>query len=60
MLSTALARSWGDDVRGAVLLSTAAGRRLYTSLGFSVVDEVVTAVRGLDDEVLAAIGQTTA
>lgn len=58
LLSAALASSWDGGVRQAVLLSTAAGRRLYTSLGFTVVDEVRTAFRGLDDEVLAAIGQT--
>lgn len=58
LLSTALARSWDGSVRRAVLLSSVAGRRLYTSLGFTVTDAVRTAFRGLDDELLAAIGQS--
>jgi GNAT superfamily N-acetyltransferase len=44
---------------GAVLLSTPAGRRLYESIGFRAVDEVVTCYRGLTDDLLAAIGQPT-
>jgi hypothetical protein len=43
-----------------VLLSTPAGRALYESLGFVAVDEVISCVRGLDDAVLAAIGQPMA
>ena len=59
LLSTALAEQWDATVDAAVLLSTAAGRRLYESLGFTAVDEVITCYRGVDDEVLAAIGQPT-
>jgi GNAT superfamily N-acetyltransferase len=57
LLTKALAAEWRDDTEFAVLLSTPAGRRLYESVGFEASDEVITRYRGLEDEVLAAIGQ---
>ena len=48
---------WRDDTEFAVLLATPAGRRLYESIGFEADDEVMTRFRGLEDELLAAIGQ---
>lgn len=56
LLTAALAGSWDAAVRGAVLASTPAGRRLYASVGFQVLDPQVMVFRGADDEVLAAIG----
>jgi GNAT superfamily N-acetyltransferase len=58
LLSTALAARWTPATTGAVLLSTVAGRRLYESVGFTVIDEVITCHRGVDDDLLEAIGQT--
>jgi hypothetical protein len=60
LLSGALAARWTPETTGALLLSTAAGRRLYESIGFTAVDEVVTCFRGVDDDVLDAIGQPRA
>lgn len=57
LLANALAESWTPETQQALLLSTPAGRRLYESLGFRAVDEVVTCHRGLEDDVLEAIGQ---
>ena len=57
LLTHALAAKWRDDTEFAVLLATPAGRRLYESIGFVASDEVITRLRGLEDEVLAAIGQ---
>lgn len=57
LLTTALARSWDEQVSSALLLATPAGRRLYESLGFIALDESVSCYRGIDDDVLAAIGQ---
>ena len=60
LLSHALNAEWDDSVGRAVLLGTPAGRRLYESLGFVAVDESLTCIRGLGQEVLDAIGQPTA
>ena len=60
LLSTALATLWTAETTGSILLSTPAGRTLYESLGFIAVDEVISCVRGLEDDVLAAIGQPAA
>ena len=60
LLSAALAALWTAETTGSILLSTPAGRTLYESLGFVGVDEVITCVRGLEDDVLAAIGQPAA
>ena len=60
LLSAALAAVWTDETTGSILLSTPAGRTLYESLGFVAVDEVISCVRGLEDDVLAAIGQPAA
>jgi GNAT superfamily N-acetyltransferase len=60
LLSTALAERWTPETSGALLLSTVAGRRLYESIGFAAVDEVITCFRGIDDDLLEAIGQTSA
>ena len=57
LLTHALAAEWRDDTEFAVLIATPAGRRLYESIGFDTSDEVMTRFRGLDDAVLAAIGQ---
>ena len=57
LLTHALAAEWRDDTEFTVLLATPAGRRLYESVGFETSDEVMTRFRGLDDAVLAAIGQ---
>jgi hypothetical protein len=59
VMATALRESWTADVTQSVLLATPAGRRLYESLGFVAVDEGITCYRGLDDDVLEAIGQPT-
>ncbi len=59
LLTAALAARWTPKTDGALLLSTAAGRRLYESIGFRSVDEVVTLYRGLTPDVLEAIGQPT-
>ena len=60
LLSAALATLWTAETNESILLSTPAGRALYESLGFVAVDEVISCVRGLDDDVLAAIGQPAA
>lgn len=60
LLSAALAAVWTAGTTGSILLSTPAGRTLYESLGFVAVDEVISCVRGLEDDVLAAIGQPAA
>jgi GNAT superfamily N-acetyltransferase len=57
VLTTALAETWADDTRFAVLLSTPAGRRLYEATGFAVVDTITTSFRGIDQAQLEAIGQ---
>ena len=57
LLSTALAARWTAETTGALLVSTVAGRRLYESLGFVARDEVITCYRGLDKDVLDAMGQ---
>jgi len=57
LLTHALAAEWRDDTELAVLIATPAGRRLYESIGFEASDELLTRFRGLDDELLAAIGQ---
>ena len=59
LLTRALAEEWGTDTELAVPVATPAGRRLYESIGFEASDEIVTRTRGLEDEVLAAIGQPT-
>jgi hypothetical protein len=58
--SAALATLWTAETTESILLSTPAGRALYESLGFVAVDEVISCVRGLEDHVLAAIGQPAA
>jgi Acetyltransferase (GNAT) domain len=60
LLSAALHGLWTAATTESILLSTPAGRALYESLGFVAVDEVITCVRGLEDGVLAAIGQPAA
>jgi hypothetical protein len=61
VLSTALRAEWERaPTRFAVLQSSPAGRRLYTSLGFAAVDECMTRFRGADEATLAAIGQRPA
>ncbi len=57
LLTRALAAEWRDETELAVLVATPAGRRLYESIGFKTSDEILTRFRGLDDDVLAAIGQ---
>lgn len=57
LLTQALASEWRDDTKFAVLVATPAGRRLCESIGFEASDEILTRFRGLDDDVLAAIGQ---
>jgi ribosomal protein S18 acetylase RimI-like enzyme len=57
LLSTALAARWTAETTGALLVSTVAGRRLYESLGFVARDEVIACYRGLDKDVLDAMGQ---
>jgi GNAT superfamily N-acetyltransferase len=57
VLTTALAETWAPGTRFAVLLSTPAGRRLYESIGFAVVDNITTSFRGIDQAQLEAIGQ---
>ena len=57
LLTRALAEEWAADTEFAVLISTPAGRRLYESLGFEAIDEIRTRYRGLNDDVLGAIGQ---
>jgi GNAT superfamily N-acetyltransferase len=56
-LTTALAASWSTATSEALLLATPAGRPLYESVGFEVIDECLTCYRGLEDSVLEAIGQ---
>jgi GNAT superfamily N-acetyltransferase len=60
LLSAALNGLWTPETTGCVLLSTPAGRGLYESLGFVAADEGISCIRGLEDEVLAAIGQPLA
>ncbi len=60
LLSQALHSEWDGSVDRSVLLGTPAGRRLYETLGFVAVDESLSCVRGLDDAVRDAIGQTRA
>jgi hypothetical protein len=60
LLSAALDGLWTAETTESILLSTPAGRTLYESLGFVAVDEVISCVRGLDDGVLAGIGQPAA
>jgi hypothetical protein len=57
LLSAALATLWTAETTESILLSTPAGRTLYEPLGLVAVDEVISCVRGLEDHVLAAIGQ---
>jgi len=57
LLTHALTAEWRDDTELAILIATPAGRRLYESIGFEASDELLTRFRGLDDELLAAIGQ---
>jgi len=57
LLTHALAAEWHDDTELAVLVATPAGRRLYESIGFEASDEARTRFRGLEGDVLAAIGQ---
>jgi GNAT superfamily N-acetyltransferase len=57
LMTRALAQEWSADTESAVLIATPAGRRLYESIGFVAVDEILTRHRGLEDEVLDAIGQ---
>lgn len=59
LLTGALTATWDATIAEAVLLATPAGRGLYESVGFVAVDEALTCVRGLDDDVLGAIGQAT-
>ena len=57
LLTHALAEEWSTATELAVLVATPAGRRLYESIGFVPSDEVLTRHRGLESEVLDAIGQ---
>jgi GNAT superfamily N-acetyltransferase len=57
LLSTALAARWTAETAGALLVATVAGRHLYESLGFAARDEVIACYRGLDKDVLDAMGQ---
>lgn len=57
VLTAALTDAWSPDTRFAVLIATPAGRRLYESVGFAAADEVTTSFRGIDEELLDAIGQ---
>ena len=57
LLTTALAAEWTPATEFACLVATPAGRRLYESIGFVVVDRVTTRFRGVDPGVLEAIGQ---
>ena len=57
LLTETLAAIWDASVDEALLLATPAGRRLYESVGFEIVDASLTCFRGLDDDVLGAIGQ---
>ena len=57
LMSRALAEEWSAETESAVLIATPAGRRLYESIGFVAVDEIVTRHRGLEEDVLDAIGQ---
>jgi GNAT superfamily N-acetyltransferase len=58
VLTTALARSWDEGVRRAVLLSSVNGTRLYGSTGFAVADRSTTAFRGAEPGLLEALGQS--
>jgi GNAT superfamily N-acetyltransferase len=57
LMSRALAEEWSVETESAVLIATPAGRRLYESVGFVAVDEILTRHRGLEVDVLDAIGQ---
>ena len=57
LLTHALAAEWRDDTEFAILIATPAGRRLYESIGPEASDETLTRFRGLEDDVLVAIGQ---
>jgi GNAT superfamily N-acetyltransferase len=57
LMTRALAEEWSGETEAAVLIATPAGRRLYESIGFVAVDEILTRHRGLEDGVLDAIGQ---
>jgi len=57
VLTTALAATWSTTTSEALLLATPAGRPLYESVGFETIDDCLTCYRGLEDSVLAAIGQ---
>lgn len=57
LMTRALAEEWSAATDSALLVATPAGRRLYESIGFVASDEIVTRHRGLEDDVLDAIGQ---
>ncbi len=57
LMTRALAEEWSAETESALLIATPAGRRLYESIGFAAVDEILTRYRGLEDDVLDAIGQ---
>ena len=57
LMTRALAEEWSAETESALLIATPAGRRLYESIGFVAVDEILTRYRGLEDDVLDAIGQ---
>ena len=57
LLTRALVEHWSAETESAVLIATPAGRRLYESVGFVANDEILTRHRGLEDNVLDAIGQ---
>jgi GNAT superfamily N-acetyltransferase len=58
VLSTALARTWSDDIEGSFLWSSPMGRPLYESLGYTVLDECWIWVLGGTEEMLAILGNT--
>ena len=57
LLTGALAEEWSAETESALLIATPAGRRLYESIGFVASDEIMTRYRGLEADVLEAIGQ---
>jgi hypothetical protein len=57
LLAAALHGLWPESGGQALLLSSAAGRKLYESLGFVALDEATTFTRGADEDALIAIGQ---
>jgi GNAT superfamily N-acetyltransferase len=57
VLAGALAAAWQPATEGAFLWATPAGRHLYASCGFAVLDESRGYARGADAALLEALGQ---